>query len=124
MLMCRLYKRVNAKLTRIYGENRNAARLSDEPSSSQDVTEPDGAARLLRCNKNDSSPIRCPTGVLNGFPIKNSMVRAVTDPAKQQRPRTSTKPRSLLQAARRSHNKVGQWELRQALKEKQPAVIR
>lgn len=29
--------------------------------------------------------MRCPTGVLNGFPIKNSMMSAVRGPAKHRR---------------------------------------
>lgn len=63
--------------------------------------------------------MRCPTGVLNGFPIKNSMMSAVRGPAKHRRLRaepyaTASGPAvslslsvSLLQTAAASHNKVG-----------------
>lgn len=48
------------------------------------MTEHESTIWLLQCKrgwvrviKKNNSPIRCPTGVLNGFPIKNSMMKAV-----------------------------------------------
>lgn len=58
------------------------------------------------------SPIRCPTGVLNGFPIKNSMMMSSARPQRStdvpgpSRMRQQADPLSLRDCCG-SHNKVG-----------------
>lgn len=101
------------------GGSTGGWRVSEASRLQQEVAwDTFGYKRCGLCRSHHGSPISCPTGVLNGFPSKNSMLRAVSEgPANAptspgSRAVCYEKPRSSSCCCCRrccycSHNKVG-----------------